>query len=340
MIKRIDLKKAIHTVAIIALITIIGFSIADCESGGEGGGGTENLITIGNFSWHVFSDLNEGGKSTIRMEKEGSDKITFKGSVGFIEESVESEKHYGYAGAEADPNNEARDALRATDYLSFNHKGDGNNYKIIAITSDVDDGNYFYTTFNTGDIEQEAMIWYSYFQKDGDNSRIDPSKILSITFQAAAELEQGKFSFTIWNLQPGPSIVKQAQDLLLKEFKDGRPVVMGNLTAAGILEEDDSNGFTNYFHYFTNAYNEAILKKDNNMELFLSENDDTSYYNLTTFVQNLAKEDSNILEDVTYEELLNMIDSWKEKLVEISVDEYWANYIDSIKNGGGGEPQD
>jgi len=192
------MKNVFKLFGIIALVAIIGFSMAACgDDDGDGGGG--------DWKWYTWNDTPDGGTSTIAMTQgsgNDSNKWTFSGNVQKIQG-----KTYGYAGWGTEPNSAILAAFKSAESFSFKCKGDGKKYWTQVKTSDVTDYNYHLKIFQTSTTEQTITINYSDLAQDptwGVQKPFDKNKIIAIEFHARAEdniTNTGLFSVTIWDLK-------------------------------------------------------------------------------------------------------------------------------------------
>ena len=261
-------QKQSNSLLIIALAAIISFTFLACpDDSGSDGKKSDGSITVGDYKWSAYTDKGDGGTSTVTMTAAGG-KVTLKGNVVKIEGET-----YGYAAAEVTPNPAALAALKNADYIYFKTSGDGNEYVIEVRTSDVTDYDYFQTTFYAED--RDTVINLDGLLQGGWGEPIasfDKSKITSIAFQARAEINEGEFEFTIWDIKAFTS-EEMAKTVLLRLILD-RDVyeISGELLIAAGLVDIEATGdeIAAYIAALDSAYVEAVLNSGNNWDILLA----------------------------------------------------------------------
>ena len=186
---------------------------------------SKTYTTVGNWNWVVYSDIHEGGTSTINMNLDDDEHITITGHIDDPDEAEKSMKHFlsfnkkpennekvssvkksiphSYAVAEVIPNNAALESLISPNPHSFSFwvKGDGLPYKIVIKTAG-DYGNdnvYWVSRVFPKSIEK---ITIPYIELAPHHATIDQTAIKSIAFHATTEYIKEEFgsdfSFTLW----------------------------------------------------------------------------------------------------------------------------------------------
>jgi hypothetical protein len=164
-------------------------------------------ITIDGWTWETYTDDSFGGMSSITMTQgSGNDnkKLTFSGNVKLV-----PGERWGDAGVNAKPNSANLTALKNADSFSFKCKGDGKEYRVAVITSDVTDYNYHHKYFTASTVESTITIAYSDLnQQDWENSSpsvtLNKNNIIQIGFEVQAQtVGEVPYNITLWDLKVG-----------------------------------------------------------------------------------------------------------------------------------------
>jgi len=158
----------------------------------------DGSITIGNWTWVVYNDLYNNGKSTITMTQgtgADSNKLTFSGNITKVD------KYDGYIGIRPEPNNTEFAKLKTASSVSFKVKGDGS-YVFIARTSDNTDYSDYNKYFVAGTTETTITIDFNDLDTPGwgqsQLNTFNQYNIESIMIQSSGVI--GPFNITISDL--------------------------------------------------------------------------------------------------------------------------------------------
>jgi len=192
----------------IALIAVIGFSMAACggndRGGGGGTGGGGGGITIGNWTYSVQDDTIEGGTSSITMTRgtgADSNKLTFSGKKTNGIDGVWGWVHIG-----VDPNETELARLRTASSISFKVKGDGTQFSFILLQSDITDWSNYRALVSptssetTVTINIDDLIPASWGLTSQGKIPFDQSKVYAILFERDWG-EEKTFNITISDLK-------------------------------------------------------------------------------------------------------------------------------------------
>jgi hypothetical protein len=191
----------VHLFGIIALVVVIGFSMAACGGDDDGGGKDDESITIGNWRWLATNDSHANGTSTFSMTRgtgADSNKITFSGNVT----KVGFSGSLGFVDIRAYPNETELAKLKTATSISFKVKGDGKKYEFRVETSDFTDYSDYRTTFTASTTETTVTINMSdLVRPDWGQSLTKPfdqSKAKGILFEInSTDGGTGPFNITI-----------------------------------------------------------------------------------------------------------------------------------------------
>ena len=201
------MKNVFKLFGIIALLAIIGFSMAAC--GGDDGGGDDGTITIDGWKWWTYTDNAAGGISTITITQgSGNDskKLIISGNVQKIPGQM-----WGVASFGTTPDGANLTAFKNADSFSFTCKGDGKKYYVTVDTSDVKDDNFHRKTFTASTTESTITVQYSDLVQQTSWGTIIPfnkNNIIRIKIEAWPGDDvtgEGPFNITIWDLKVGGS---------------------------------------------------------------------------------------------------------------------------------------
>ena len=186
------MKNKIKFFGIIAFVVIIGFSMTACDDGGDDDGS----ITIGDFTFIVFGDRNEGGNSTISMSRNGNN-ITVTGN---LTKDCDGGT-WGQAIFQIRPNVTRLNQIRtSSSFASFDIIGDGKDYYFLVLTNSVMDYGFHRARFSTtnGVQTRKTIFWNELWQPNWATP-VEASTNNITMFEISIHTEVrdvGPFSFT------------------------------------------------------------------------------------------------------------------------------------------------
>jgi len=177
--------------------------LVTCASGGGGNSASadgfgEGVPYVG--EWAVFTDVNDGGNSTIQMEvvqKDGMPAYHITGNVttGFI---------YGFVGWMITPDAATLENLKKARAISFKYIGDGKRQTVKYRISTVRDyANHEFHFSGDPGVEDRVEVPTRFFQQPswGVPVRLNQANVEDISWQTHESWRPGSFDITIWDVR-------------------------------------------------------------------------------------------------------------------------------------------
>jgi len=154
--------------------------------------------------WEVFSDVNDGGDSTITMATSQRDGMTAYRFTG----NVTTKYQYGFVGWMISPNPATLEALRTARGISFKVLGDGKRYTVKYRISNVRDHAHHEFHFDTvaGQV-QTVEVQMRMFQQPawgnsvGSLNAARMRNVQDISFQTHEGWRPGSYDITVWDVR-------------------------------------------------------------------------------------------------------------------------------------------
>ncbi|MCL2180868.1 MAG: CIA30 family protein, partial [Treponema sp.] len=188
-----------------ALSVMLCFAVASCgSSGGAAAAGSEfgeGIPFVGELN--IFSDVNDGGDSTIEMEEIEVDGITAWRITG----NVTTAFQYGFVGWMYEPDEATLEALKTARAISFMYVGDGQRMTVKYRISTVTDHAFHEYNF-TGEagVVDRLEVPIRFFQQPswGAGTRMVQANAVDISWQTHESWRPGPFEITIWDVRIHP----------------------------------------------------------------------------------------------------------------------------------------
>ena len=215
------------------------------------------------WTWTVNGDEDNGGSSTITMKEEA----VAKGVTGYsFSGAITNKYEYGFVNVKVTPDEATLDKLKTCTGLAFKVLGDGDDYAVKIITSDVKDYAYYEYRFSTVKgqpitvvVPIEFLMQPSWGKAVGASVNTQLAQL--IEFQTTRNGSPGPFEFKLWDVKlytggvPAlSSAEKKANDKAVKdaaeaEAKVAKPVG-GELTDVVWNVVDNFEYADGYMVYF------------------------------------------------------------------------------------------
>jgi len=173
-----------------------------CASSGGGGSSTdgfgEGVPVVG--EWEVFTDVNDGGDSTVQLEvieKDGMPAYRITGNVT-------TKFQYGFVGWQITPDAATLENLKAAKAISFKFVGDGKRQTVKYRISSVKDYAHFeYHFFADAGVEERVEVPIRFFQQPswGSPVRQNQANVEDISWQTHESWRPGSFEIIIWDVR-------------------------------------------------------------------------------------------------------------------------------------------
>ncbi|MDR1868640.1 MAG: CIA30 family protein [Treponema sp.] len=193
------MRKAVLSVlcAVFCIVVLSCASSGGAAASGDAGFG-EGIPYVG--EWVVFTDENDNGNSTIKMdvtEKDGMPAYRITGNVTtkFI---------YGFVGWMITPDAETLENLKNARAISFKFVGDGKRQTVKYRISNVKDYAHFeYHFFGDAGVEERVEVPVRFFQQPswGIPVRMNKANVEDISWQTHESWRPGTFEITIWDVR-------------------------------------------------------------------------------------------------------------------------------------------
>jgi len=186
---------------ILALFVMFCVVILTCAS--SGGGNAAANDSSSSWKWTVNGDEDNGGSSTITMKQE----TVQKGVTGYsFSGNITNKYEYGFVNVKVTPNAEMLEKLKTCTGLSFKVLGDGDDYAVKIITSDVKDYAYYEYRFSTVKgqpitvvVPKEYLMQPSWGKAVG--AAVNTQLAQLIEFQTTRNGSPGPFEFKLWDIK-------------------------------------------------------------------------------------------------------------------------------------------
>ena len=194
------MKKALILLLCGALCAVL--TISSCASGGGGGGSSdgfgEGIPYVG--EWITFTDVNDGGDSTIQME------VTERNGMPayHITGNVTTKFVYGFVGWMVTPDAATLENLKNAKAISFRYVGDGKRETVKYRISNVRDYAHFEFHFaGEPGVEDRVEVPVRFFQQPswGNPVRMNQANVEDISWQTHESWRPGTFDITIWDVR-------------------------------------------------------------------------------------------------------------------------------------------
>ena len=196
------MKKTQKALILLLCGTLCALLITCASSGGGGGASTaatgETVPYVG--VWEGYTDVNDGGDSTIQVEKTEKDgmeayRITGNVTTGFI---------YGFVGWQVTPDEATLENLKNAKAISFKFIGDGKRETVKYRISNVRDYAHFEFHF-VGEPGEEGYVEVPirFFQQPswGAPARMNQANAEDICWQTHESWRPGTFEILIWDVR-------------------------------------------------------------------------------------------------------------------------------------------
>jgi hypothetical protein len=153
--------------------------------------------------WAVFTDVANGGSSTVAMEEieiAGAPAWRFTGNITDV-------YAHGFAGWSLTPDEATLDLLKTARSVSFNYIGDGNRQTFKFRISDVtDNANHEHHFFTEAGVTMREMIPIRFLRQPGWGRTVELNQenVVDVSWQTHENWRPGEFEITIWNIRVHP----------------------------------------------------------------------------------------------------------------------------------------
>jgi len=199
-------QKTLLLVLCVALCAAFGAILLSCaSSGGSKAAATdgfgEGVPIVG--EWEAFTDVNDGGDSTVTMEVievDGMPAWKFTGNVT-------TKFQYGFVGWQLVPDADTLELLKTAKAISFRFVGDGKRQTVkYRISSVKDHAHYEYHFFGDAGVPERIEVPMRFFQQPswGSPARMNQANVEDISWQTHESWRPGTFEITIWDVRVHP----------------------------------------------------------------------------------------------------------------------------------------
>lgn len=150
--------------------------------------------------WQAYTDVNNGGDSTVTMTavtRDGMPAFNFAGGVT-------TKYQYGFVGWQCDPDPATLAALKNAKGISFKVLGDGKRYTVKYRTTSVRDEAHHEFHFNTraGEVQEVTVQMRQFIQPAwGATVRMNQANVINVAFQTHEGWRPGTYNITVWDLR-------------------------------------------------------------------------------------------------------------------------------------------
>jgi len=194
------MKKTVNLAFLILCAALCGAVVFSCASSGGGASEAtgETVPYVG--VWEGYTDINDGGSSTINVEETEKDgmtayRVTGNVTTGFI---------YGFVGWQVTPDAATLENLKNAKALSFKFIGDGKRETVKYRISNVKDyAHYEYHFFGEPGEETYVEVPIKFFQQPswGAPARMNQANAEDICWQTHESWRPGTFEILIWDVK-------------------------------------------------------------------------------------------------------------------------------------------
>jgi hypothetical protein len=194
------MKKTVNLAFLILCAALCGAMVFSCASSGGGASEStgETVPYVG--VWEGYTDINDGGNSTINVEETEKDgmtayRVTGNVTTGFV---------YGFVGWQVTPDAATLENLKNAKALSFKFIGDGKRETVkYRISSVKDYAHYEYHFFGEAGEETYVEVPIRFFQQPswGNPVRLNQANAEDICWQTHESWRPGTFEILIWDVK-------------------------------------------------------------------------------------------------------------------------------------------
>jgi hypothetical protein len=203
-------KTQVAVLILCAALIAVGFS---CATSGGGGAGFAGIWE----EWRVDGDEENGGSSTISMAEETQEGLPARSFTG----NITNKYQYGDVYAKMYPDEATMEQIKQAKAVSFRFLGDGDQYAVKIVTSDVKDYASFEYVFETVDGQPITVIVpLEFFMQPSWGKQVASIVNTDLTqfieFQTKHNGSPGPFAFKLWDFRIHTKGIPKEKDVLPK----------------------------------------------------------------------------------------------------------------------------
>jgi hypothetical protein len=243
-------------VALISCVMLLALVFSCATSGGGGGAGFAGVWE----RWSVDDDSANGGSSTIAMTEETQEGLPANSFTG----NITNQYQYGDVYPKMYPDPATIEQLQQAKAVSFRFQGDGDQYAVKFVTSEITDSAYFEYVFETVDGQPITVIVpIEFFMQPSWGKAVAPmvntELIKFIEFQTKHNGNPGPFAFKVWDFRVHTKGIPKEKDVLPKGAAKPKAGAAAELPVGGDFSPFEVNLIDNF--QYGNGYQAVLAEK-------------------------------------------------------------------------------